>query len=232
MTNNIVNAFLYLTAAVAFLAGCSKSELMPFEQKPQVYIYKKSGDAANDSTTYSFATQLPETVQDTFYIPIRVGGLASDQNRTVNYEALAKSTAPSDSYELLPAKIAAGAYSGVLPIRLIKNNMANDQEMRLWIKITSSADFEPGAADQLEYLLKVTNHLTKPSSWVQNYFGDFSQVKYGLIIRETGYTDFSGTLPSVWFFIMQKCKNALIEYKQTTGKDMVDELGNVVTFPF
>ncbi len=228
----LLGGFRYAIVALLVLAACSKDQLMEFGQAPQVYIYKQTDDASRDSATYSFAIQLPETVQDTFRIPIRISGVARDVDRTVHYEVLDRSTADADLYEILPARIPAGSYTGFLPIRLIKKEVLAQQEMRLWIKIVPSADFEPGAADQLEYLLKVNNYLTRPPSWVQGYFGDFSQVKYGMIIRETGYTDFTGTLPAVWYYIIQSCKNAMLEYKASTGQDMVDELGNNITFPF
>lgn len=220
---------LTLLAIVLLLGGCAKDEILSFDLDTKVNIYKDRGNAQRDSTTYSFAVQLPETVQDTVFIPVRILGNISDRDRKVNYEVLPKSEVSEDNYSLLPAIIPAGEFHGMIPIIVKRTAALTTQEMRLWIRITPSEDLDVGASDQLEYLLKINDYLTKPTTWVDTYFGPFSQVKYGLIIRETGYTEFGDS--TLWFYILQTAKNALFEYEERTGSPMVDEFDQVIVFP-
>jgi hypothetical protein len=220
-----------LSLAVLFITGCSKDGLQVFNLSTKVSIYKASSDPARDSVTYSFAVKAPGTTTDTLYIPLRIMGNAAGQNRSVALEIMSSSDADKDCYEILPAFIPADSFSGTAAVKVKNIPALKDREMRLWLKIINSEDLEQGAGDQLSYLIKINDFLSKPVSWSDAYFGKYSQVKYGLIIRETGYTSFSGITPSEYYYIIQSCKNAVLDYQLQTGSPMLDEFNDPVTFP-
>ncbi|WP_316815744.1 DUF4843 domain-containing protein [Pedobacter nyackensis] len=223
--------YLLLLVLAIFGSGCSKDELLSFQEKPKVYIYKKSNDLVKDSTTYSFAIRAVSIVQDTVFVPLRIMGDAAAQDRTVNYQVMSKSTADADSYQLLPAVIKANQFTGYIPVVVKKTAAIKTKEGKLWLSIAASDSFEPGVADQLNYLIKINDFLSRPSSWSDVYLGKYSRVKFELIIKETGYTDFTNVSFREYRFISQLCKNAVLLYQAAHGT-MYDEDDDEVIFPF
>jgi len=213
--------------------ACRKDELLSFNQKPKVYIYKRTlapVSPVKDSATYSFAIKPASVNTDTVFIPIRIMGDAAGHDRKVNYEAMGISTADPESYQLLPAIIKANKFDGTLPVLIKKTPSLKNKEGKLWVTISASDDFDPGVSDQLSYLIKINDFLSRPPSWSDYYFGKYSNVKYGFMIQITGYTAFDNLGVSEMRFISQDCKNALLEYEAQNGT-MYDEAGDPVIFP-
>lgn len=223
--------YLLLLVLAIFSSGCSKDELLSFQEKPKVYIYKRSNDQVKDSTTYSFAIRAASIVQDTVFVPLRIMGDASPQDRTVNYQVMSKSTADADSYHLLPAIIKANQFTGYIPVVVKKTAALKTKEGKLWLSLVTSDSFEPGVADQLSYLIKINDFLSRPPSWSDIYLGKYSRVKFELLIKETGYTDFTDVTYREFRFISQLCKNALLLYQAAHGT-LYDEDNDEVIFPF
>ncbi|SEN55429.1 protein of unknown function [bacterium A37T11] len=205
---------------------------MSFSLKDKVYFDGIANTLIRDSATYSFAIKEPGILQDTFYIPLRIMGVAKDADRLVNCTLTTESESYSNIYQLLTAVIPAGSFTGYLPVKLFKDPILAQKEIKLHLTLTHSDDFDPGVTDQINYLLKVNNFLTRPASWQENFLGRFSQVKYGLIIRETGYEEFTGLQLSIFRFINQTCRNALITYQEEHGVPLLDEFGEAIVFPF
>lgn len=211
--------------------GCKKAPLMPYELSPQITIYKNGISTGRDSITYSFAIKEESLSFDTVKIPVRIMGNVASYERKINYSIIPDSTdAPAEVYELLPAVLPANSYESVIWVKVKKTEELKTKESRIWIKLTQSEDFQPGTKELQNYLIKLNNYLSKPASWDQVRFGDYSQVKYGLIIRETGYTEF--TSAQVNIFIAGTCRNILYAYKEENGgKEMMDENDVPVRFP-
>lgn len=223
---------LSLVAVVVFMIACKKEGLQPFELPPAVTFYKAGIDQGRDSLTVSFAVAKEEVILDTVELPIRIVGLAANHDRSVNVKVDSeKTTAIEDSYELLPGIISAGKNQGILRVILKRIPSLKEKEARLWIALDHSSDFQVGPKELSDYLIKFNDFLTKPASWDQIRFGEFSQTKYSLIIRETGYTDFSGLRPDVLLFIVSKCRLVLHDYQQLNGAEMLDENEIPVRFP-
>lgn len=212
--------------------GCKKAALMPYELSPQITIYKNGIPAGRDSITYSFAIKQEALTFDTIKIPVRIMGNVASHERKINYSIVPDSTdAPAANYELLPAVIPANSYTSVIWVKIKKTEELKTKERRIWIKLKPSEDFQPGAKELQNYLIKVNDYLSKPAVWDQIRFGDYSQAKYGLIIRETGYTEFSVGAAEL-IFIAGTCRNALTKYKEENGgQEMMDENGVPVRFP-
>ncbi len=225
------NILFIFSIAITTIA-CKKEELLSYVYPPSVYIYKRTAtDPIRDSITYSFAIRDKELKQDTVFIPIRIMGNVSDRDRSVRYQVMTSTSADPESYELLPAKIYAGQFEGRLPVAVKRIGSLKEKEGRLWVHLVPSDDFEPGVPDQLRYLIKINDFLSRPESWNDYIFGEYSNVKYDLIIKTTGYVTFAGLGNSEMRFISQNCKNALIDYEREHGTPLLDENRMPVVFP-
>lgn len=221
-----------LLATMIFMAACKKEELKSFEIKPAITFYKAGIEEGADSLTVSFAVKTDVVVKDTVELPIRIVGQVSDRDRSVLVKVDAeKTTASSDAYEIMPGLIPAGEHAGLLKIVLTRSAALKQKEARLWITLSQSDDFQVGPKELKDYLIKFNDFLTKPASWDQIRFGEFSQAKFGLIIRETGYSDFTGLRPDILLFIVSKCRLVLYDYEATNGTEMLDENRVPVRFP-
>ena len=227
----------YIHVAIGLLCtlnfACKKDELLSFNEKPKIYIYKNTlapVSPVKDSVTYSFAIKPATIAIDTVFVPLRIIGKAENRDRKVNYEVMSTSTAIPESYTLLPATIKANSFEGRLAILVKKVPALKTKEEKLWLKVTASADFDLGVADQLSYLVKINDFLSKPPTWPDNFFGAYSNIKYDLIIKTTGYVAFNTQINEMRF-VAQACKNALQIYEAQNGSPLLDELGNRVVFP-
>lgn len=215
--------------------SCQKDKLMFFDEKPKIYIYKTGLEwldsyRIKDSMTYSFAIRPDSISTDTVLVPLRIMGDVVNYDRKVNYEVMGTSLADKESYELLPAIIKANKFDGNIPVLIKRTAALKNKEGRLWLKIIASEDFEPGINDQLTYLIKINDFLSRPATWDDYYLGKYSNTKYDLIIKTTGYVTFDVYSTSQTIYIVQACKNALLEYEELYGP-LYDENGEPVTFP-
>lgn len=225
-------AILFVAALCLGQVGCKKDKMLSYDFGSGIVIYKNGISEGRDSLTVSFAIKDENVTADTIELPLRIVGHVSDRERPVEYAIITeKTTAASNVYELLPAIIPANSYEGVLRIRVNKTEELKTKEAKVWIQLLNSTEFQVGPKEQMSYLVKVNNYLTKPSSWNDIRFGEYSQTKYRLIIRETGYSNFSGLLPEVLLFIATKCRNALSEYLIANDSEMLDENQVPVRFP-
>ena len=230
MKNRI--SVLILVTIVSLLLGCRKEEMLSYDLTSAVTIYKPGITTGRDSITVSFAIMDDTKMSDTVTLPIRIIGLPKSYDRVVPYSVLQdESTADISNYDLLPAVIPANSYTGEIKIKVNRTTALKTQEARLAISLNESSEFKMGPKEQANYIIRMNDFLTKPASWHNIRFGDYSQTKYRLIIRETGYFDFTGLLPEVLLFITGKCRNVLTEYLQINGREMLDENQVPVRFP-
>ncbi|WP_109700765.1 DUF4843 domain-containing protein [Chitinophaga deserti] len=239
---------LLFTCAFA-LGACEKSELVDYNQPDMIYVFKDFDSDVKDSASYSFAIKDESLQYDTVFVPVRIMGTAKDFDREVKWapvDSLTTAVAGTD-YEILPAKVPAGAFSANIPVKVLRNTAMKTNEVRLMVEIRQSKDFAPGISDangsswympgaSRRYLVKINDFLTKPNNWdsfLKFFFDTFSQVKYAFIIKVTGRSEFpSGStgLPYAQFVYYETvCRNALAEYEAANGP-LIDEFGNRVTF--
>ncbi len=197
------------SALLVLLTGCKKSDPTSYNSPAMVYFYNAPGFSTNDSSIYSFAIKPNSLMLDTVRIPIRITGIAQNQDRVVNVQVIAASSTAvaGQDYQILPCKILAGQYSGTLNIQVIRNTPAMTiADRALQLQLVASSDFIPGisntvstsststttfttAGGVLNYQLKINDYLSMPSNWnpyLASYFGTYSRVKYKFMIDVTG----------------------------------------------
>lgn len=223
---------VFVTALCLGQIACKKDKMLSYDFGSGIVIYKNGIAQGRDSLTVSFAIKNEAVQYDTVELPLRIVGSVSTKDREVKVSAISGlTTAPVANYEILPVMIPANSYEGLLKIKVNKTNDMKTKEVKIWLTLTDSDEFKVGPKEQSTYLIKVNDYLTKPSSWDNIRFGEFSQAKYGLIIRETGYSDFTGLLPEVLVFIATKCRNFLNQYFEINEKEYLDENEFPVRFP-
>jgi len=225
--------FILFAAAVSIVQiSCKKDQMLSYDFGSGITIYKKAISQGQDSMTVSFAVMDDNILSDTIELPLRIVGQTVNYDRVVNFGIHEEeTTAQSENYELLPVYIPANSYEGTLRIRVNKTESLNSKEARIKILLKDSEDFKIGPTEQSSYLLKINNYLTKPATWHDIRFGEYSQAKYGLIIRETGYVNYGDLHPDILIYIVAKCRNYLSLYLQTHGEELEDENGLPVRFP-
>ncbi|WP_316821568.1 DUF4843 domain-containing protein [Pedobacter gandavensis] len=220
--------YLFLLAFAFFQTACKKEKLMPYELEASINMYKQNGD----STVYSFAVKEENVAYDTIKIPLRIMGLTAPKDRVVNYGVIPeKTTVSTANYELLPVFIPANSSVGTLMVKVIKTEELRKTEGRIWITLGSSSDFKPGTKELQTFLIRLNNFLSKPSFWDEIRFGPYSQVKYGLIIRETGFSEFSNIGVENLIYIRGVGRNYVANYLRENGTELLDENKVPVRFP-
>lgn len=215
--------------------GCKEdSNRLMYSDDPEVYFYKGDNTLYPDSLDYTFILKPDDVFTDTVQIPLRISGFSAQNDRVVNIEVGAESTAEvGRHFKIDPVIIKAGAYSGTVPLVLLRSEDLKEKQLRIYLKIANSAGFEPGYADRLNYLVKITDQLSRPEDWETFIFGQYSQKKHQFMVASIGHIRVAMSLGAQFselFAILQTVRVELIKYEAINGP-MYDENGNRVTFP-
>jgi len=216
--------------AIIALASCSKDDALLYSEAPSVYVYNTP-----DSTDYTFATSAVSKLTDTIRIEFRIIGKSSSADRTIQLEPKAGATAKAGyHYKIGTAVIKANEFSTIVPVYLFRKAGLKDSTVKVSFQVKENADFKLGYADKLDYRLSITDILSKPTIWDgawAPYFGTYSEIKFRFLLEATGRTNWNSyPFPADSRYISQRAKNALLIYNQQHG-DLIDEFGEIVTFP-
>jgi hypothetical protein len=253
MNTTMAKYIKYILFPVLFgclVTSCKKSELTSYTQPDMIYFYKNYYNTDKDSTVYSFAIKPDALTVDTVKIPLRIMGVATTHDRSVNIQIVAdSSTALAEQYSVLPTIVKAGEYTTNVPLLVKRTPALKTNDVRVLLEIGASDDFLPGiynsaasasiGGGSLRYPVRINDFLTKPSNWdsfIASYFGAYSQVKYKLVIDVTGRTQFlisgdDAVTTSQMTYFKIKCRNYLADLNAANGTKLKDETGTEITFP-
>jgi len=253
MNTIMAKNIFYLLFPVLFgclFTACKKSELTSYTQPDMIYFYKNFYNTDKDSTVYSFAIKPNALLVDTVKIPLRIMGVATSRDRSVNIQVVAdSSSALAEQYAVLPTIVKAGEYTTSVPLLVKRAPALKTGDVRVLLEIGASDDFLPGVYNSaasasrgggsVRYPVRINDFLTKPSNWdsfIANYFGAYSQVKYKLVIDVTGRTQFltsgdDAVTTSQMTYFKIKCRNYLADLNAANGTKLKDETGTEITFP-
>jgi len=243
-----------LLIACILWSGCKKENPSLYNSPAMIYVFKSSTNPYKDSMTYSFSLKPFTLTQDTVYISVRIIGDSTGRDRVISLVSDTANTTAilNTNYSLLPDKyvIPKDSFSASLPVIIKRSTDIQTKEVRLWVKLVSSNDFQTGIDNQLTYLIKINDMVTKPADWdlyagKSTYFGAWTSVKYRFIISVTGVTDFGSspvspppgsTIPvpgNQMLFYRSQVVNALAIYNANpvNNPPLKDENGNIVTIP-
>lgn len=231
---NISSAALALACFVA----CSNDDFY-YQDEARIRIEgPENYTSGTDSLEFSFITYPADTTEITMDIDVYVMGVAADYDRTANFTVIDDLTTAASTQYSLPSSVVveAGETQAVLPLVLKRTEDLEDSEVRLYIQVVASDDFEVGVNEQDHLIAIWSDMLTKPSNWdeLEEYFGSYSDTKYRFMLNNAeGITEFS-TDTMTWAELMNykiKFQNALDEYNAEHPDDpLTDEYGVLVTF--
>jgi hypothetical protein len=219
------------------MSGC-ENDGFNYQDEPRVRLKAPQKWAlGTDSLEFSFVTFAPEILDYDMTMTLYIMGNAEDRDRTVQLGVdPAKTTALAKHYEM-PASVTipAGKFSSTFNITLNRTEDLQDAEVRLLVQVVDSDDFKVGVAEERRVLLKWSDVMTRPTNWdkLSEFFGTFSLVKYRFILNTTGVAEFDTDNLS-WAALKNYnilVKQALAEYNDGPDGPMVDENGQLVTFP-
>lgn len=232
------------------LGSCVK-DTPRFANDAGVYINKESMDSYKDSITYSFAVKPDALMQDTVFLPIRITGLPAKNDRRIPLTAVKDSTTAVEGqhYELPVCLIKADSFTARFAVVIKRRPELKDREVRLLLQVAPNQDFplsitRLAAGANPYYLVRLNDKLTKPDkwespgSWLQTFFGNYSETKFKFIIQATGRSNWpprgrdgigAPKLNDMYNY-SSMVHEALRLYEAANGP-MIDENGNRVVFP-
>ncbi len=243
---------IYTISILCLLSSCAKEKIMYYEGPDAISIY--IGRYDSDSVIYSFLTKLPEVVQDTVKLRVRIQGAATAVDRRINLVATDGTTAVENrDYILSEITFPAGATEILYPVVLLRSPNIREESKRLYVKIDPNNFFMEGALGleigntlSIPYFKIIFNdNLSEPIWWGYLAFeiGSFSVTKLQFIISVYGEDyNFEGLFfPIVYEGITYmsptpevgnlplRLRTALMKYELANGP-LIDEFGNRITF--
>lgn len=256
----------YIFLSLLFFAfSCSEEEVHTYVGDSQLFFSyaDASINTPVDSTFVLFGyAESEQTVDSIISIPVQVSGLPVGVDRSFKYEIVDTLTtaALGEDYELLESHIEANSLFGFARIKLNRTEKLKKNTLSIGIKLLPNDNFKtdyvrifnPNASEaDIErmnpnvYRLFINDMISKPLGWIlfesrfKMFFGEFSQVKYQLILEVCKLNDdffqfdtlavynerFPTTLLMKWTAMVN---SALVRYEKENGQKLVDENDIVV----
>jgi hypothetical protein len=240
-----------LFISIALLTCCAKDTPRFADGEAGVYINKGIMASYKDSITYSFAVKPDALMQDTVFLPVRISGLAVKRDRQVPMVAVKDSTTAiaGEHYELPACLIRTDSFNTQYAVIVKRRPDLKGKEVRLLLQISTSTDFPLNITRLADgynpfYLVRLNDKLTKPDkwespgSWLQTFFGNYSETKFKFIIQVTGKSNWpprgrdgaGAPVLNDMYNYSSMLHEALRIYEAANGP-MIDEKGDRVVFP-
>ncbi|MGI0107026.1 DUF4843 domain-containing protein [Salinimicrobium sp. WS361] len=181
-----IYTFLIVMVLGFFGVSCERDEIGAFEAEPAVNF-------VNDSIQYSFV-QNPSN-EYLLEVPVNILGNSSAVDRYFDVQIIDDSltTANPELYEIIEAKVPAGAFSGNLIIKLKKSPVLDDTSVSLHVTLVESDDFSTGILEASSTKIIWSNKIIIPAwTYFRYFFTSYPSTKaYRIFIEVTGMTTFS-----------------------------------------
>lgn len=244
---------LFLICCLALFSCAKNDELYYPKQKHGLNIWLGSTNSPLDSLTYNFAYVLAG--RDSVVFNYRIAGYPLDEDTEFELEAVSGDTSLVH-YSLGRYTIKAGQHEGKGAIYIEKPAGYSEfagSNGKIFFRMKANKVFQPGVDELGQLHITFKNYIAKPDNWdiappsymrLSQYFGTYSDVKYGFIIQTTGMVDFKvlvsnspnpnqepNTITSIHASALKlECKVALQEHNAQHGI-LYDENNNQVVFP-
>lgn len=226
---------------LGIFCACQQNEMMDFSLSDRIYFNETTSTGATlekiTEKNYSFALQNSALMEDTVKLKTKLMGYLSDRDRVFRAEILAEGTTAVEGvhYTLLDGILKAGQYESYLPVVLYRTADTQEAPVSLHLRLTATADLEPGNPDDITFTLSWGDILMKPEHWPEYFFGTYSVNKYRFAIDVTGHTDWpqaervtSGKQEGIYTITdiqreANKLNDAYEEYRKTYGPIYEDD---------
>ncbi len=251
---------LFILIAGSLFLSCRKSDLQGYSEKPRIYFNlnkvqfygSRPGSSAGD-VLINFAPAISAVTTDTLFIRVAVTGPAASADRQFKFSrnTAAGDAREGDDFEILNSSfvIAAGKYDSVVEVVVHRTSPMAQKEVSFGFMLEANENFQLGPQGDTATFssnnvsntmricqLQVTARdiVTKPANWetfIKNYFGDYSEVKYRFVIDVLKQSEFASTTSArTMNRYKTQLNTALTEYNATHSEPLKDENGNPVTF--
>lgn len=220
---------------IGLFTACHKATLQYYTAGDGVYFY------SIDSANYSFATQVGLVEKDTVLIKMKALGYIKEYDRPFQLRAVDGTTAKENTHFILPiVTLKANTNTIDYPVILLNTADLKTSTLRLELEVLENENFPQGAgivSNNLtfnRFKINFSNRLLKPTYWnnIQNYFGEYSDVKYKFMIDQTGISVFSTQIYNGSELINLKgLLNAALQKYVSTNGPMLDENQKPISFP-
>ena len=217
--------YIFMTAALIGLAGCSTDEVETFDSHNYLSFEKST-------LTYTFAFSGNEATSADFELPVAFAGRYSDHDMQFNLVAVPeKSTAKEGTdYQMLNASeqvIKAGMSNGMGKIRLLRTAALQEEDLKLVLAISANENFLPGVIATLTVTIR--DKIVQPEWWDYTYtrfLGNYTKTKLLLWLEFMGVSDGSNPLDAEEYIIWtDRGTGEFIykEYRESTMKPKFNE---------
>ncbi len=180
--------------------SCKKSDPLSFSASPAINFI-------NTTSVYTFLGN--STGERIHEIPVRIIGNAFDKDRAFTADIVAEGTnAPSNLYEILGGEVKAGAFEGVLRVKIKNAPELATSEVKAVLKIKGTSDLNAGNVETQIHTITWSDKVVIPTwTYYRVFFTQSpSTSAYKLIVELTGLTTFPA---SVFTTIQQPGAEAL-----------------------
>lgn len=173
---------LYILLSLVALTGmtsCEKDLPVYSEETCWLNFYYATKSEVHE-TDYSFVYSGSSVTQDTVWVSVSTLGFVKDVDRplalkqveTGENDAVAGTHYVSFDDESLKKYyyMPAGATVTKVPVVVLRDASLKTTAVNLQIGIKENENFKPGYEDNQSHLVTISDKLTKPSSWDDNYF--------------------------------------------------------------
>lgn len=213
----ILHSIFYI---MILLVSCKKSDPLSFSALP----------AVNFTITTSVYTFLGNSSGERIHeIPVRIIGDAAGKDRTFSADVITDVTnAPANLYEIVGGEVKAGAFEGVLKVKLKNAPALATSEVKLAVKIKGNAELGSGNVESQVHTITWSDKIVIPA-WT--YYRIFftqnpSSRAYKLIVELTGLTTFPA---AVYSGMQQQGAEALgVKFGNYVKQWNIDHPGNIL----
>ena len=256
MKKGIKNIIL-MCSVVFTIVSCTKNEIETFSGEDVIY-FKWSIEGQNpdfyqpssriDSTSISFAYELPSVVDTIYSIPVKIMGEPVPVNRSFNVELMSSSTAIEgvDFDNPTGLFIPANEVEAMIPLKVLRNAKMKNEELSIKFRLIANEHFRAdyhGTTENstttlpLEYNtfeLTISDMLVKPKYWspfMDYYLGDFSAKKLILYatVNNIPIPNWNPSPPDLGtFFGRKNVLKAYLQEQTAKGTPVLEDDGSVM----
>lgn len=180
----------FIGVFMAMFASCKKSDLTLYDSPASVYFDLSAFQ--RDSLLYTFA-YTPEKASDTVYLPVKLEGIRSGEDRSFVLKIDPDSTTAiaGKHYKAIDPSYRIPAQSGMLYVPVVLYNtdtLLQYSSVRIKFYLEPTPELGVSMPELSQARLVFSSKLERPdwwSQWMQDYY---SQVKHQLFIIVTGQT--------------------------------------------
>jgi hypothetical protein len=192
-----------LSVAFALTVFSCQKKMETWSGQETIYFKNAQPDGSAvpaDSIANTFAFSQPNVTSMLVPVPVAIMGTPSSVDRSYKVTILDSSTAATNkqfAFQNSSFTIKAGKITDTIWVKFMRTPEMQTQVLSLYLRLDANENFIPNLADNLDVngnitvhksiiSLKISDILTKPTYWIDGYFGTFSRKKLLLICNING----------------------------------------------